>query len=282
MNAAEPILGTKEWLASLRQGLRSASPPAIVAFSIRTARRVAALLPFEPARTLDTIARYARGEEPAKELEEDLLDAMSYASGHACDAVSEAAIAAVMATAAAEPRISAADAAWRVACAVVDAAEACDGDSLVRRIQRAVWSDFQTLLRLAPHGNATIDPGEQGPFGTLWPEGEPDALHGCNRSATPQALPREERIESKVAALRELETRHPLPNTREVLDDYRWIDAKLDSPELDPFRGRYVAVLNHDVVATGANMLDLRLEAARNRLAHPARFAIRYLNHRPS
>lgn len=83
--------------------------------------------------------------------------------------------------------------------------------------------------------------------------------------------------EALARELLELEQRFPLPDRDELLADARWFAERWGRPAFEPYRGSCIAVLDGVVVAQGEDEDRLRLDLARARNLHPARFVIAYI-----
>lgn len=84
-------------------------------------------------------------------------------------------------------------------------------------------------------------------------------------------------ITAQLAELKELEAEYPVPTLAEVMADWKWLRDGASAGTFDPeykYGGRAVAIYNGEVVGTGIDWLQLRIDMARRFGLHPERFVI--------
>ena len=80
--------------------------------------------------------------------------------------------------------------------------------------------------------------------------------------------------------LRELGAQHPAPTREEVMPDWKWVNARLTEHVFDtpyPVSNKYIAVYNQQIVGSGDDQLQLRLDVARKLGLHPERLVITFV-----
>jgi len=81
-----------------------------------------------------------------------------------------------------------------------------------------------------------------------------------------------------VREIQELCRTYPAPDPKEVSIDVKWLLDRINTPELEPYRGKYVAVAFQRILATGDDPLELNLWVAKEQKVHPHRFFIDFLD----
>jgi hypothetical protein len=84
--------------------------------------------------------------------------------------------------------------------------------------------------------------------------------------------------EELVAEYWALAGRFPPPDAKAQWADVAWISEHISTPAFDPYRGRYVAVMDRAVRGTGETQLAAEVNTARGLGVHPARLIVVYVD----
>jgi hypothetical protein len=76
----------------------------------------------------------------------------------------------------------------------------------------------------------------------------------------------------------ELAERHTPPDRQEVFADARWVNEMQSTELFDQYRGKYIAVANRTVQATGDSDVAATVAGAKAFHCHPARLFVCFVN----
>ena len=75
----------------------------------------------------------------------------------------------------------------------------------------------------------------------------------------------------------ELARTRPVPDIKDQFVEIRWFEAHRYDPELQAYRGDYVAIYQERIVAGGPDRLSLELACAKKFGVHPARILVQWI-----
>jgi hypothetical protein len=102
-----------------------------------------------------------------------------------------------------------------------------------------------------------------------------EALHDRAAEVIP---PGATTLEMLVAEYRALLSRFPPPDAKEQWADANWVSANISTPAFDPYRGKFVAVADKQIRATGDTDLAATVAGAKDYKCHPARLFVCYVD----
>lgn len=144
-------------------------------------------------------------------------------------------------------------------------------------LRRAVGLDFRTLHKLAalPGREEPSEPGRaveaENVFGPLWPDGLPTWADGRGEGyGYHPRHPREYENDPDIGPVG--------PELRQRLRDARWVEEQFADGLLDEYRGRYIAVADGRVLASGADPQELKAGAAATSHRPAGRIVVRFVD----
>lgn len=84
-------------------------------------------------------------------------------------------------------------------------------------------------------------------------------------------------LEELAEELTVLEEHYPKPAAEEVYADWAWIDRQWVTPAVEPYRGRWVVVLDREILAADPNPLLLLVEWSKRLGVSPQRLVLKFI-----